>query len=79
MQIISLCGTAYLKKHLDLPPRFRVLKEPILQSYKNAIKTVLACVALHNYLREREPTDDVPFEVSKDTNTLQSDKNVMLM
>ena len=43
--------------------RFRVLRKPILQSYQNGIKTVLACIALHNYMREREPTDDVSEEV----------------
>ena len=43
--------------------RFRVLKKPILQSYGNGVKTVLACIALHNYLRERMPTDDVPPQV----------------
>ena len=43
--------------------RYRVLMKPILQSYQNGIKTVLACIALHNYMREREPTDDVSEEV----------------
>lgn len=44
--------------------RFRILKKPILQSYGNGVKTVLACVALHNFLRERMPTeDDIPCQV----------------
>ena len=43
--------------------RYRVLKQPILQSYGKAIKIVLACIALHNFMREREPSDDVAIEV----------------
>ena len=43
--------------------RYRVLKQPILQSYGKGIKTVLACIALHNFMREREPSDDVAIEV----------------
>jgi len=33
-----------------LSSRFRVLRNPILQNYKNAIKTVKATIVLHNYL-----------------------------
>ena len=29
--------------------RFRVLRQPILQNYENAIQTVKACTVLHNY------------------------------
>ena len=32
-----------------LSSRFRVLRNPILQSYKNSISTVKATVVLHNY------------------------------
>ena len=45
--------------------RFRVFRQPILQSYDNAVKTVQACVVLHNFLisvneRSIEPDDDLP-------------------
>ena len=33
-----------------LASRFRVLRNPILQNYPNAIKTVKAAVVLHNYI-----------------------------
>ena len=29
--------------------RFRVLRQPIRQNYKNSIKTIKACVVLHNF------------------------------
>jgi len=33
-----------------LSSKFRVLRNPILQSYPNAVKTVKACAVLHNYI-----------------------------
>ena len=33
-----------------LSSRFRVLRSPLLQNYKNSLKTVKAAVTLHNYI-----------------------------
>ncbi len=33
-----------------LANRFRILRSPILQNYENSMKTVKACVVLHNYI-----------------------------
>ena len=40
-----------------LAKRFEVLMSAILQNYENAVATVLACISLHNYLRERMPDE----------------------
>ena len=42
--------------------RFEVLMSPILQKYENAIATCMACVVLHNYLREKMPEEDLQQE-----------------
>jgi hypothetical protein len=41
-----------------LSSRFRVLRNPILQSYKNSISTVKATVVLHNYIIQRLNKDN---------------------
>jgi len=36
-----------------LSSRFRVLRGPILQNYRNSVKTVKAVVTLHNYILQK--------------------------
>lgn len=40
-----------------LSSRFRVLRSPILQNYENAVKTVKACVVLHNFIMQNHNAD----------------------
>ena len=40
-----------------LSSRFRVLRNPILQNYENAVKTVKAAVVLHNYILQKQGSD----------------------
>ena len=44
--------------------RWKVLRRPILQNYHHVLSVVKACVALHNYIRERRPLEDYEIEVS---------------
>ena len=39
-----------------LSSRFRVLRGPILQNYKNAVQTVKAVITLHNYILQKCPS-----------------------
>ena len=41
-----------------LASRFRVLRNPILQNYDNAVKTVKAAVVLHNYILQTCSKED---------------------
>jgi hypothetical protein len=49
-----------------LASRFRVFRQPIQQKYENAVKTVQACVALHNFIMSQEESDIQLIDVLQD-------------